>query len=141
MASGEKCDSDAGDQFMKTSSDTIEQEQVGNELEKALIEIKRSEIELRTIVDARSRRSAVVAERNRLAREVHDTLAQGLTGVIVQLEAAGEAMGQSRPTKASVPANWLAKAFRRHGGLSERFARRHSRKTASASRSMNCSLR
>jgi len=43
----------------------------------------------------------VVAERNRLAREVHDTLAQGLTGVIVQLEAAGEAMGQSRPTKAS----------------------------------------
>jgi signal transduction histidine kinase len=46
-----------------------------------------------------SRRSAVVGERNRLAREVHDTLAQGFTGVIVQLEAAGEAMAQSLPAK------------------------------------------
>lgn len=54
-----------------------------------------------TRLSEKSRRSAVVAERNRLAREVHDTLAQGLTGVIVQLEAAGEAMGQSQPTKAS----------------------------------------
>ena len=35
-----------------------------------------------------SRRAAVVAERNRMARDIHDTLAQGLTGIIVQLEAA-----------------------------------------------------
>jgi PAS domain S-box-containing protein len=35
-----------------------------------------------------SRRSAVVAERNRMARDIHDTLAQGFTGVIMQLEAA-----------------------------------------------------
>ncbi len=49
----------------------------------------------------KNRRSAVVAERNRLAREVHDTLAQGFTGVIVQLEAAGEAMAQNRPAKVS----------------------------------------
>jgi len=48
-----------------------------------------------------NRRSAVVGERNRLAREVHDTLAQGFTGVIVQLEAAGEAMAQSLPAKVS----------------------------------------
>jgi signal transduction histidine kinase len=54
-----------------------------------------------TRLSEKSQRSAVLAERNRLAREVHDTLAQGLTGVIVQLEAAGEAMGQSQPTKAS----------------------------------------
>jgi signal transduction histidine kinase len=54
-----------------------------------------------TRLSEKSRRSAVVAERNRLAREVHDTLAQGLTGVIVQLEAAGEAMGQSQSAKAS----------------------------------------
>jgi signal transduction histidine kinase len=40
---------------------------------------------------ARSREAAVVAERNRLARDIHDTLAQGLTGVIVQLEAAADA--------------------------------------------------
>jgi signal transduction histidine kinase len=41
-----------------------------------------------TEVGERSRRSAVLAERNRMARDVHDTLAQGFTGVIVQLEAA-----------------------------------------------------
>jgi PAS domain S-box-containing protein len=35
-----------------------------------------------------SRQSAVIAERNRMAREIHDTLAQGFTGVIMQLEAA-----------------------------------------------------
>jgi PAS domain S-box-containing protein len=38
-----------------------------------------------------SRRMAVTAERNRMAREIHDTLAQGFTGVIVQLEAAADA--------------------------------------------------
>jgi signal transduction histidine kinase len=38
---------------------------------------------------------AVIDERNRLAREVHDTLAQGFTGVIIQLEAAKGAMVRS----------------------------------------------
>jgi signal transduction histidine kinase len=38
-----------------------------------------------------SRQAAVAAERNRLARDIHDTLAQGFTGVIVQLEAAADA--------------------------------------------------
>jgi signal transduction histidine kinase len=38
-----------------------------------------------------SRAAAVIAERNRLARDIHDTLAQGFTGVIVQLEAADDA--------------------------------------------------
>ena len=38
-----------------------------------------------------SREAAVVAERNRMARDIHDTLAQGFTGVIVQLEAAADA--------------------------------------------------
>ena len=41
-----------------------------------------------TEVGEQSRRTAVLAERNRMARDVHDTLAQGFTGVIVQLEAA-----------------------------------------------------
>jgi signal transduction histidine kinase len=39
-----------------------------------------------------SRQAAVAAERNRLARDIHDTLAQGFTGVIVQLEAAADAI-------------------------------------------------
>lgn len=38
-----------------------------------------------------SRQMAVAAERNRMARDIHDTLAQGFTGVIVQLEAAADA--------------------------------------------------
>jgi len=38
------------------------------------------------------RRAAVFEERNRMARDIHDTLAQGFTGVIVQLEAAEDAM-------------------------------------------------
>lgn len=35
-----------------------------------------------------SRKAAVMAERNRMARDIHDTLAQGFTGVIMQLQAA-----------------------------------------------------
>ncbi len=35
-----------------------------------------------------SQQAAVVAERNRMARDIHDTLAQGFTGVIMQLQAA-----------------------------------------------------
>ena len=36
------------------------------------------------------RQAAILDERNRLAREIHDTLAQGLTGIVIQLEAAKE---------------------------------------------------
>ena len=41
-----------------------------------------------------SRQTAVMAERNRMARDIHDTLAQGFTGVIMQLEAAKGATKQ-----------------------------------------------
>src|ERR1700730_17008351 len=36
--------------------------------------------------------AAVLEERNRMARDIHDPLAQGFTGVIIQLEAAEDAM-------------------------------------------------
>jgi signal transduction histidine kinase len=39
-----------------------------------------------------SQKAAVFKERNRMARDIHDTLAQGFMGVIVQLEAAEDAM-------------------------------------------------
>jgi signal transduction histidine kinase len=42
-----------------------------------------------------SSQAAVVAERNRLARDIHDTLAQGFTGVIWQLAAAEDAQAQN----------------------------------------------
>jgi PAS domain S-box-containing protein len=35
-----------------------------------------------------SRQTAIAAERNRMARDIHDTLAQGFTGIIAQLQAA-----------------------------------------------------
>ena len=49
-------------------------------------------------------RAAVLDERNRMARDMHDTLAQGCTGVIVQLEAAKQAVahGSSTDTDAHI---------------------------------------
>jgi signal transduction histidine kinase len=47
---------------------------------------------------ASAREAGVLDERQRMAREIHDTLAQGLTGIITQLEAAGQAAGR--------PADW-----------------------------------
>jgi len=35
---------------------------------------------------------AILTERNRMAREIHDTLAQGFTGIVLQLEAAEDAI-------------------------------------------------
>ena len=66
-----------------------------------------------------SRQAAVMAERNRMARDIHDTLAQGFTGVIMQLEAVEEAMSQGLTAKAGerslARASWLARACKRRG--------------------------
>ena len=39
-----------------------------------------------------TREVAVLEERNRMAREIHDTMAQGFTGIVLQLEAAEQTM-------------------------------------------------
>jgi signal transduction histidine kinase/PAS domain-containing protein len=52
-------------------------------------------------VSQQSREAAVVAERNRMARDIHDTLAQGFTGVIVQLEAAADATSEGLAREAN----------------------------------------
>src|SRR5438034_10032120 len=49
----------------------------------------------------RSRQAASLEERNRLARDIHDTLAQGFTGVIVQLEAVEDAIACCRRKEAN----------------------------------------
>ena len=42
-----------------------------------------------------TRELAVLEERNRMAREIHDTLAQGFTGIVLQLEAGEQALEES----------------------------------------------
>ena len=54
-----------------------------------------------TRLSAESRESAVIAERNRMARDIHDTLAQGFTGVIMQLEATKGAIAQNNLAEAT----------------------------------------
>jgi signal transduction histidine kinase len=44
--------------------------------------------------------AAVLAERNRIARELHDTLAQGFTGVSMQLEAVSAKLGREESARA-----------------------------------------
>jgi signal transduction histidine kinase len=57
-----------------------------------------------------AREAGVLDERQRMAREIHDTLAQGLTGIITQLQAAEQASGE--------PPEW-----RRHFAAASRLAR------------------
>ena len=42
-----------------------------------------------------TREVAVLEERNRMAREIHDTMAQGFTGIVLQMEAAEQSMEKS----------------------------------------------
>ncbi|MCC6626729.1 MAG: GAF domain-containing protein [Chloroflexi bacterium] len=46
-----------------------------------------------------TRELGVIEERNRLAREIHDTIAQGLTGIVLQLEATSTLL-DTRPERA-----------------------------------------
>jgi signal transduction histidine kinase len=51
---------------------------------------------------AEQRRHAVVfQERTRMARDIHDTLAQGFTGVIIQLDTSVEALRDEEPEEAA----------------------------------------
>lgn len=67
---------------------TFETEQI--DLAQALAQQAMLTIRLAEL-SAQGREAAVMEERNRIARDIHDTLAQGFTGVIVQLEAAEDA--------------------------------------------------
>lgn len=59
--------------------------------------------ELQAQLLARARDAGVLDERHRLAREIHDTLAQGLAGIVTKLEAAENALdGQRRAVAGSM---------------------------------------
>jgi signal transduction histidine kinase len=61
-----------------------------------------------------AREAGVLDERRRMAREIHDTLAQGLTGIVTQLQAAEQAASR---TPGDQP------GWRRHMGAATRLAR------------------
>jgi len=48
-----------------------------------------------------TRQAAIFEERNRMARDVHDTLAQGFAGVIIQLDTAVDALRDEEPEAAA----------------------------------------
>ena len=52
------------------------------------------DISERKRAEEQGRDLVVLQERNRVAREIHDTLAQGFTGIVLQLEAAEQALGR-----------------------------------------------
>jgi signal transduction histidine kinase len=65
------------------------------ELAQALANQAMLAIQLARLSD-RARQLAIASERNRMARDIHDTLAHSFTGVIVHAEAAAEAIARSR---------------------------------------------
>jgi NarL family two-component system sensor histidine kinase YdfH len=69
---------------------------------RALILLKELEEANRQLSEYASRVEdlTIVAERQRMARELHDTLSQGLAGLILQLEAADAYLAGNRPERA-----------------------------------------
>jgi signal transduction histidine kinase len=64
------------------------------------------------IIRAQSTREAVHEDRTRIARELHDTLEQELTGIAVQLDAVSDRLAESPPAAATALAT--ARALLRH---------------------------
>lgn len=56
-------------------------------------------IQLAQLVE-RSRQAAVLEERNRMARDIHDTLAQGFTGILAQLAVVEDALAKGEVSAA-----------------------------------------
>jgi signal transduction histidine kinase len=77
-----------------------QRKQTISELEQARGQLEASaaaNAELQAQLLVRAREAGVLDERQRLAREIHDTLAQGLTGIVTQLEAAENALDGQQP--------------------------------------------
>ena len=87
------------------------------ELAQALANQAMLAIQLARLSD-QNRRSAILEERNRIARDIHDTLAHGFTGVIMHVEAAEEALCPGRDWNPS-PVIFGARAEIARDGLRE----------------------
>jgi signal transduction histidine kinase len=108
-----------------------QRKQTISELEQARSELEASaaaNAELQAQLLVRAREAGVLDERQRLAREIHDTLAQGLTGIVTQLEAAENVLDGQRPAgdDDAVPAppdDGRPDEARRHVDVAKRLAR------------------
>ncbi len=77
----------SGEQAEKRKQAVEELSQANRKLEAALAENAGLHVQLLT----QAREAGVLDERHRIAREIHDTLAQGLAGIITQLQAVEQA--------------------------------------------------
>lgn len=96
-----------GEQRTAAHQRTIEQLTEANEQLEASL---RENAALHAQLLAQAREAGVMDERHRMAREIHDTLAQGLAGIITQLQAA-EQLGRDDP------------AWKRHASAATALAR------------------
>jgi signal transduction histidine kinase len=70
---------------------TMEREAIRRrETNSELVAMAAENARLHELLVTRAKETGVAEERARLAREIHDTVAQGLTGIVTQLEAIGE---------------------------------------------------
>ncbi|MDH2425647.1 sensor histidine kinase [Sphaerisporangium sp. TRM90804] len=60
-----------------------------------LAELAQENAQLQARLLTQAREAGVLGERQRMAREIHDTIAQGLTGILTQLEAAEDTIGDA----------------------------------------------
>lgn len=75
------------------------QVQARNQAEAAVAELKHAHDQLRAYAE-QVEDLTLIGERQRIARELHDTLAQGLAGLILQLEAVEAHLGNGRAARA-----------------------------------------
>ena len=91
---------------------------------------------------SQAREAGIVDERQRLAGEIHDTLAQGLAGIVAQLEAAEQARHHPGEwTRHLVQAKSLARSRRTEARRSVRALRPEQLEDASLSAAISCLTR
>ncbi|MBK1878481.1 histidine kinase [Pelagicoccus mobilis] len=91
--------------LLQVANDTLEQ--------KVEERSKQLQVEMSARKEARVQFKAVIAERTRLARDLHDTLEQALTGIALQLETANKLFSTSEKkaqTHISLARRWLSQS-------------------------------
>jgi signal transduction histidine kinase len=109
-----------------TAQQSARRRQVISELEQAnrrLAEALEENAGLQVQLLAQAREAGMIDERQRMAREIHDTLAQGLTGIVAQLEAADATDGAVARGHLSAADSWPGRALPRPAGRCRRCVR------------------